>query len=82
MKRPTLPPEAVTMADAGRLLGVSVRTVQRFIARGYLKPFYLPGSGRPRIPLDQLVRLRANTTRPKRPGPARGQPRRARPRYR
>lgn len=65
VKRPALPPEAVTMADAGRLLGVSVRTIQRFIARGFLRPFYLPGSGRPRVPLDQLVKLRANATKPR-----------------
>lgn len=58
--------DAVAMADAARLLGVSPRTIQRFIAAGHLQPFYLPGSGRPRIPLDQILAIRRQCTRPKR----------------
>lgn len=65
-RRATELPEAVTIADASRLLGVSPRTIQRFIAQGYLAPFYLPGSGRPRIPLDQINVIRRNTAPPPR----------------
>ncbi|MCI0341063.1 MAG: helix-turn-helix domain-containing protein [Planctomycetales bacterium] len=53
--------DAVTIADAARLLGVSTRTVYRIIERKSLVPFYLPGSGRPRIPLDQIVAIRKQT---------------------
>lgn len=53
--------DAVSLQDAARLLGVSVRTVYRIIARGFLTPFFLPHSGRPRITLDQIVRLRKQT---------------------
>jgi len=65
-RRATDLPEAVTIADAARLLGVSARTIQRFIVQGYLAPFYLPGSGRPRIPLDQINVIRRNTEPPPR----------------
>ena len=54
--------DAITQEDAARLLGVSVRTIQRYIARGDLQPFYLP-SGRPRIPLDQVNGIRRQTAR-------------------
>lgn len=65
-RRATDLPEAVTIADAARLLGVSARTIQRFIVQGYLAPFYLPGSGRPRIPLDQINVIRRQTVPPPR----------------
>ena len=57
--------EAVTMADAARLLGVGVRTVQRYAAKGWLEVFYLP-SGRPRVPLSGINAIRRNTTPPRR----------------
>jgi len=57
--------DAVPISEVARLMGVSPRTVQRWIAAGYLEPFYLPGSGRPRIPLDQVVALRKQRERPR-----------------
>jgi len=57
--------DAVPISEVARLMGVSPRTVQRWIAEGYLEPFYLPGSGRPRIPLDQVVALRKQRERPR-----------------
>jgi predicted site-specific integrase-resolvase len=48
-----------------RATSLMARTVQRWIAEGYLEPFYLPGSGRPRIPLDQVVALRKQKERPR-----------------
>ena len=57
---------AVPIAEAARLLGVSPRTVQRLVVAGHLRPFYLPHSGRPRLPLDQVLALRRMTTPPAR----------------
>ena len=54
-------PEAVTIADAARLLGVSYRTVQKLIKNRHLRPFYLPDSARPRIPIDQINAIRRVT---------------------
>jgi hypothetical protein len=54
---------ALTLAEAGALLGLSVRAVQRLIGRGYLRPFFLPASNRPRIPMDQVLAIRARTER-------------------
>lgn len=55
--------DAVAFQDAARLLGVSVRTIQRLVSQGHIRPFYLPGSARPRIPLDQIVGIRKQTDR-------------------
>ena len=55
--------EAITLAEAARLLGISTRTIHRLIAAGHLQPFYLPHSGRPRLPLDQINRIRRQTDR-------------------
>jgi len=57
--------DAVPISEVARLVGVSPRTVQRWIAEGYLEPFHLPGSGHPRIPLDQVVALRKQRERPR-----------------
>jgi excisionase family DNA binding protein len=57
--------DAAPISEVARLMGVSSRTGQRWIADGYLEPFYLPGSGRPRIPLDQVVALRKQKERPR-----------------
>jgi hypothetical protein len=54
---------ALTLTEAGALLGLSVRAVQRLIGGGYLKPFFLPASNRPRIPMDQVLAIRARTER-------------------
>ncbi|MCI0339818.1 MAG: helix-turn-helix domain-containing protein [Planctomycetales bacterium] len=54
---------AVTLGEAARLLGVSGRTIYRYVEAGALKPFYLP-SGRPRLPLSEVLRIRETTERP------------------
>ncbi|MCI0343666.1 MAG: helix-turn-helix domain-containing protein [Planctomycetales bacterium] len=54
---------AVPLSEAARYLGVTVRTVQNYVARGVIAPFYLPGSGRPRIPMSEINRVRRATTR-------------------
>ncbi len=56
--------DAVPFAEAARLLGISVRTLYRLVAAGHLRPFYLPGSGRPRLPLSEVLRVRSHTRRP------------------
>lgn len=61
--------DAVTYRDAASLLGISVRTICRLVERGHIRPFYLPGSARPRIPLDQVVSIRKQTDRSKVPHP-------------
>jgi len=55
--------DAVSLSEAARLLGVTVRTVQNYVRRGLLAPFYLPGSGRPRIPLADVNALRRRAAR-------------------
>jgi predicted site-specific integrase-resolvase len=54
--------EALSRRDAAFILGVSTRTVERYVARGMLHPFVLP-SGHLRFPADQLTAIRDSTTR-------------------
>lgn len=61
--RPSQIADAIRISDAARLLGVSARTIHRMIAGGFLVPFYLPHSGRPRIPLNQINEIRRQTDR-------------------
>ncbi|MCI0342777.1 MAG: helix-turn-helix domain-containing protein [Planctomycetales bacterium] len=68
-ERPPRPEDlayAVTLGEAARLLGVSLRTIYRYVEAGALRPFYLP-SGRPRLTLDEVIRIRA-TRRRQEPG--------------
>lgn len=47
--------QALTTGQAAKLCGVSFRTVIRWIERGRLKAYKLPGRGDNRIPTDSLV---------------------------
>lgn len=64
--------EAVSTSQAAVFLGVSDRTLRRYRDRGLLHPFYLP-SGHARYDVNELRRIRSETTRPEPVTP--GQPR-------
>lgn len=53
--------EVLTSSEAARLCGVSFRTVIRWIERGQLQAYKLPGRGDHRVPVAELRRfMRAN----------------------
>lgn len=53
--------DVLTSSEAARLCGVSFRTVIRWIERGQLQAYKLPGRGDHRIPVAELRRfMRAN----------------------
>ncbi|BAL22518.1 response regulator protein [Azoarcus sp. KH32C] len=49
--------EVLTTTEAAKLCGVSFRTVIRWVERGELNAYRLPGRGDYRIPLDELRRF-------------------------
>ena len=49
--------EVLTTSEAAKLCGVSFRTVIRWVERGELQGYRLPGRGDHRIPLDALHRF-------------------------
>lgn len=49
--------EALSTQDAAFILGVSTRTIERYVTRGILRPFTLP-TGHHRFPSDQLSAIR------------------------
>lgn len=54
-------PEILTTGEVSRLIGLSPRTVSKFIDQGALNGFRIPGSNDRRIPLKDLVEfLRKN----------------------
>jgi len=53
--------DVLTSSEAARLCGVSFRTVIRWIQRGQLQAYKLPGRGDHRVPMAELRRfMRAN----------------------
>jgi excisionase family DNA binding protein len=51
----------LTTGEIAELCGVNFRTVIRWIQRGHLKAFQLPGRGDNRVPIDDFIEfLRAN----------------------
>lgn len=53
--------EALSTRDAAFILGVSTRTIERYVVRGVLRPFTLP-TGHHRFPADQLSAIRDGRT--------------------
>lgn len=51
------PIETLTTSEAGRMCGVSFRTVIRWIERGELQAYRLPGRGDYRVQLPELLRF-------------------------
>lgn len=49
--------EVLTSREAARLCGVSFRTVIRWIERGLLQAYRLPGRGDHRVPIEELRRF-------------------------
>lgn len=49
--------EVLTTGEAARLCGVNFRTVSRWIKRGLLRAYKLPGRGDHRVPLEELQRF-------------------------
>lgn len=49
--------EVLTTREAARLCGVSFRTVIRWIERGLLQSYRLPGRGDHRVPVEELQRF-------------------------
>lgn len=49
--------DVLTTGEAARLCGVSFRTVIRWIERGQLHAYKLPGRGDHRVPVDELRRF-------------------------
>lgn len=50
-------PDILTTGEAARLCGVNFRTVIRWIDRGLLQAYKLPGRGDHRVPLEELRRF-------------------------
>lgn len=50
-------PDVLTSSEAARLCGVSFRTVIRWIERGQLQAYKLPGRGDHRVPMAELRRF-------------------------
>lgn len=68
--------EVLTSSEAARLCGVSFRTVIRWIQRGQLKAYKLPGRGDHRVPMDELRRFMRENGIPEPAEPAPAMPRR------
>ena len=57
----TFLPDTLTTGEVARRCGVDFRTVSRWIERGLLQAYKLPGRGDRRVPREELTRLmRAN----------------------
>ena len=50
-------PDVLTTGEAARVCGVHLRTVLRWIERGWLQSYQLPGRGDHRVPIDELRRF-------------------------
>jgi len=48
-------PKALTTGEAAKLCGVNFRTIIRWIEKGWLKGYKLPGRGDHRIPKEELI---------------------------
>lgn len=66
--------EMVGIQDAAHYLGVSTRTIDRYVADGKLSPSYTQGGHR-RFKVAQLKRLRDTRRNPKRRNPKHDKPR-------
>lgn len=55
---------ALTTGDVAKYCGVNFRTVIRWIERGHLDAYKLPGRGDNRIPVDSFVDFLANNNMP------------------
>lgn len=47
--------EALTTGEVAKYCGVNFRTVIRWIEKGYMKAYKLPGRGDNRVPIDSLI---------------------------
>lgn len=68
--------DVLTTGEAARMCGVNFRTVLRWIERGWLNSYQLPGRGDHRVPIEELRRFMREYGIPDRSQPA-GPPRRA-----
>jgi excisionase family DNA binding protein len=68
--------EVLTSSEAARLCGVSFRTVIRWIERGHLQAYRLPGRGDYRVPVAELHRFMQANAIPEPPELHREMPRR------
>lgn len=50
-------PRYVTQADAARFVGVHTKTIRRWIERGHITGFKLPGSRAIRVDLNEVERM-------------------------
>ncbi len=60
----TTPPKTLTTGEAAKYCGVNFRTVIRWIERGKLNAFKLPGRGDNRIPIDSFLQFLTENNMP------------------
>lgn len=56
--------DALTTGEAAKYCGVNFRTVIRWIEKGYIKAYKLPGRGDNRIPIPELVKFMESNSMP------------------